>query len=246
MTAASAEKPRKCARRCRRRSPTRPTQRGTRRPTEWQKGKYTRCTQRPEKMRYGVNIMRSANAPVISAGAITANMPWNTAYVSRKGDGASSFGGRSAYRDGDASAPDVLEKKKKANRRKKTRVTDGGAQASSPRVPCMCGRNRRELWGNGGGDARTVRAAEEANEKSRTRSLAARVFALRCCFGAARARAAFSSREFRAVGKTHVRRRGRGWSHQHPRCWRAWRRRMGRRIACPICRSTGRSPRRPR
>mmetsp|Transcript_530 Transcript_530/g.2039 ORF Transcript_530/g.2039 Transcript_530/m.2039 type:complete len:210 (+) Transcript_530:612-1241(+) len=80
MTAASAEKP---AEMCTTMPPAKShTPHSARKPpphTEWQKGKYTRCTHAAMKMRYGANIMRSANAPVISAGAMTANMPWNSA-----------------------------------------------------------------------------------------------------------------------------------------------------------------------
>ena len=47
--------------------------------TQWQKGKYTRCTQTTMKMMYGTNRTRSANAPVMRAGAMTANMPWKPA-----------------------------------------------------------------------------------------------------------------------------------------------------------------------
>ena len=44
--------------------------------TQWQKGAYTKTIQSAMKRRYGANLSRSANAPVMSAGVITANMPW--------------------------------------------------------------------------------------------------------------------------------------------------------------------------
>ena len=42
--------------------------------TQWHTGLYTKITQSRLKRRNGPNFMRSAKAPVISAGVITANM----------------------------------------------------------------------------------------------------------------------------------------------------------------------------
>mmetsp|Transcript_7638 Transcript_7638/g.30652 ORF Transcript_7638/g.30652 Transcript_7638/m.30652 type:complete len:211 (+) Transcript_7638:603-1235(+) len=50
--------------------------------TQWANGKYTKCTQKKMNRTYGTNRTRSANAPVIRLGAMTANMPWNPANTS--------------------------------------------------------------------------------------------------------------------------------------------------------------------
>mmetsp|Transcript_12939 Transcript_12939/g.42810 ORF Transcript_12939/g.42810 Transcript_12939/m.42810 type:complete len:269 (+) Transcript_12939:634-1440(+) len=83
ITAASAEKP---ALMCTTMPPAKShTPHTARKPpphTLWQNGKYTRCTHAVMNTRYGPNIMRSANAPVINAGAMTANIPWKPAKAS--------------------------------------------------------------------------------------------------------------------------------------------------------------------
>ena len=50
--------------------------------TQWANGKYTKWTQKKMKRRYGTKRTRSANAPVMRRGAMTANMPWNPAKTS--------------------------------------------------------------------------------------------------------------------------------------------------------------------
>src|SRR5204862_147220 len=44
--------------------------------TQWASGQYTNVTHNKRNRQYGPNRIRSANAPLISAGVIIANMPW--------------------------------------------------------------------------------------------------------------------------------------------------------------------------
>ena len=49
--------------------------------TMWASGSYTSVAQSREKTRKALNFMRSANAPVMSAGVMMANISWKIMYV---------------------------------------------------------------------------------------------------------------------------------------------------------------------